>query len=293
MSWRERDYTWFSESSGAALRDWRSLLPPPGATGLLVAHLTGFIIALLLRHGVSENAAESIALTNELNAWTVFTHPIATTNGLMLSCILCGVWSLAGRIEDLLGMRRMLALYAGGNVLAGLAFVVIARFWPINASASLSEPVGAVAAWVVTIWTLLPFENVGLFGRFFSLRSVGLTCTAIVATLTVMQYGPGATAWLTAAFVGGAVAPVIDVAYTLVARRRQRAESAPSRPTRSERRSEPARRTNPAPEPESQLPEIDDLLAKISRAGIDSLTASERARLEAARKARLERDGAA
>lgn len=293
MSWRERDYTWFSEGGGAALRDWRNFLPAAGATGLLVAHLTGFIIALLLRHGVSDNAAESIALTNALNAWTVFTHPIATTNGLMLSCTFFAIWSLAGRIEDLLGMPRMLALYAGGNVLAGLAYVVIARFWPTNASAALSEPVGAIAAWIVTIWTLLSFENVAFFGRFFSLRSVALTFGAIVAALTVMQYGPGATAWLTAAFVGGAVAPVIDAAYALRARRQQRAAPAEMRANQAARRPESPRRIAPAPEPIGELPEIDDLLAKISRSGIDSLTDDERSRLEAARKARLERDGGA
>lgn len=287
MSWRERDYTWFSESSDAAIRDWRRLLPPVGATGLIVAHLTGFIVALLLRHGVSDNAAESLALTNALNPWTVVTHPIATTNGLMLSCTLLAIWSLAGRIEDLLGARRMLLLYFGGNIIAGLAYVVTARFWPMNASAALAEPVGAAAAWLVTAWTLLPYENVPIFGRTFTLRGASLTVGAVVAAFTVLQYGPGSTAWVGAACAGGAFAPVIDAAYAVLARRKSR--HAVASPVRQRRGPESLPRPT-TPDRVPELPEIDDLLAKISRSGLGSLTDEERARLESARRARLKGD---
>jgi hypothetical protein len=285
MSWRERDYTWFSESSGEAIRDWRSLLPPAGATGLLVAHLTGFILALLLRHGVSDNAAESIALTNALNFWTVLTHPIATTNGLMLSSAIFAIWSLAGRIETFFGMRRMLGLYFGGNILGGLAYVVVAFYRPMNASASLAEPVGGVMAWLVTAWVLLPFENVNIFGRTFTLRSAALTFAGVVAAFTVLQYGPGSTAWVAAACAGAAVAPALDAIQAALDRRTGR----------TARNSRPARRID-APRPGSDesppaIPEIDDLLAKISRSGLGSLSDEERSRLESARLARLKREG--
>jgi hypothetical protein len=102
---------------------------------------------------------------------------------------------------------------------------------------------------------------------------------AILAGLMFAMHGLGAVAWLAAAGAGIGADFVVhrnsslrDLAQRFRWPRRRRPRSASSVGRASARSAEP---------------DIDDILAKISQSGLDSLTEDERSRLEAARQAKL------
>jgi hypothetical protein len=97
----------------------------------------------------------------------------------------------------------------------------------------------------------------------------------VLLIFVLVSYRLGAVAWLAALVAGGAS---ILVPLPRLARPRLRLARRPRvRPSRVTER----------PLLEESEPDIDAILAKISRTGIDSLTAAERSQLEAARRARL------
>lgn len=293
MSWEERDYTWSGEGGGWRIEDWRRFFPPAGTLTLVIVHLVGWIFVTILLHAVSEDAAASVQLDSGLRPWAILTHPIATTSGLLSGLALFCLWPLAARIEEQMGRKKMLALYFSGNTFAALGYIAVAGFSPRHASAPLNLPVGAMAAWALAAWRGLPFESLAIFGRFIPLRNMSAWIAIAAAVICVAGYRDGAGAWLLAAVCGGAVAPVLEVIDQFRVRRQQRIDVvAPNRVRRAARNAETFLSSEPVSSSQSDPPErdIDDLLAKISRNGLASLTAEERARLEAARQSRLRRE---
>ncbi len=290
MSWEERDYTWSGES-GAWREQWARFLPPVGTLALVLAHLSAWIFVTILHYAVSEKAASSLQLDSELRPWAILTHPLATTSGLLSGLAIICLWPLAARIEEQMGRGRMLALYFSGNTLAALGFIAVAGFSPKHGVAPLNLPSGALAAWSLAAWRSLPLESIPILGRFVPLKNMIAWVAIGAAVVCVAGYREGATAWLFAALCGAAIAPVLEAITSIRSRRRQRvAVVAHPRVRRAAHFSDPV--VSPRSAAESILDplegELDELLAKISKSGLASLTPDERSRLEVARQNRLQ-----
>lgn len=290
MSWEERDYTWSGER-GAWRENWARLLPPAGTLVLVVAHLSGWILVTILNYAVTEGAARALQLDSELRPWAILTHPIATTSGLLSGLAILCLWPLAARIEEQMGRSRMLALYFSGNILAALGFIAVAGFSPKHGTAPLNLPSGALAAWSLAAWRSLPLESLPIFGRFIPLKHVIAWLAIGAAVICVAGFRDGALAWLFAAVCGAAIAPVIEAAAAVRWRRRM-AVITSGRSRRAADFSDSVESKRPASEPRVDRLEgdLDELLAKISKSGLASLTSDERSRLEVARLKRLRRE---
>lgn len=290
MSWEERDYTWSGEN-GAWRENLGRLLPPVGTLALVIAHLSGWILVTILYYAVSEDAAKALQLDSELRPWAILTHPIATTSGLLSGLAILCLWPLAARIEEQMGRGRMLALYFSGNMLAALGFIAVAGFSPRHGFAPLNLPSGALAALSLAAWRSLPLESLPVFGRFIPLKNMIAWVAIGAAVICVAGYRDGALAWLFAAVCGAAIAPVIEAAASIRSYRRQRvAVGARGRGRGASGFSDSVDSPRQEPQIDRLEGELDELLAKISKSGLASLTSDERSRLEVARQKRLRRE---
>lgn len=282
MGWNDRDYsqeTWTDRGGGPVSFRW-----PSRVAGVLVAlHVVAFVLLRALPGG--EEAVGKLVLQGPaVQPLAVLTHPLATTGVLTLLVTIVGVWWLGTRIEEESGRVRLLSLYVAGNVLAGLAFYAVASLRPALAGAELDYPGGAFVAWMVVFFRRHAGEMMPVFGRLRPARQVVMIAVAIVAGLMFLFGGPAVIARLVALAVGGLAEPLVRRVPLPIGRTgwQHRPRVRPSIPR------EPILPEPPPPEPESgDEPAIDDILAKISSSGLASLTDEERARLEAARRAKL------
>ena len=266
-------------------------MPPRGVLTLVVLHATAFIIVAMMHAGEGRTLALLLSFHGADSQWpAVLTHPYvfsALQLGVVVGVILTlyVTWVLGSAIECDSGSTRLITLYAGGNLAAGIAFYALAKASPGSAIHELNMPVGALAAWAMVGWLRFDDRMVLVFGRPMSFsRAIGWA-GAIVVGLAVFTGGPGSTAW-TAAVVAGVGTgwlaehlPNLRPRLTPAVRRRRRDDHTV---TRSVDRPRPTPKSTPSAD------DIDEILAKISRSGIDSLSADERERLEAARRARLQ-----
>ncbi len=275
MGWHERDYssdTWGEIGTRRGGLRW----PPRGAGILIIVHAAAFVLVQVL---FSEGAAGQVTMLTlsqeSAYALGILLHPLATREALTLIFSAVIIWLLGGHIERLRGRGRMLLLYVLGNVLAGLAYYAIARFAPAAAGIPLDSPAGASAAWCVLACTAMAGERLALLGRYWrawQLLGVGL---AVIVGLMFAFHRLGAIGWLAALTAGAGAHPV------LAGLGAWRSSAVRGRPV--------VRRSVPRRQPAAEDVDIDDILAKISREGIDALTQADRDRLDAARQARLRR----
>lgn len=262
-------------------RDWRAFLPTRGALGLIILHVLGFVLLIAVRPGVGPGRASQFQLEgNTSHPAAIVLHPIATHSPVVLALVLVAIWGLGGPIESRLGTGRLLSLYVCGNVLAGGVYFGFAQMSPDLAGSALAMPAGALAAWVLAAWRRLSDETLSVFGRVITVARAAAVGAAIVAGLVFFFGGPAATGWLIAAAAGSLAWPALNAAcgHAAVVPASQRAKlPSPASPqSRGERLS-----------PEIDDPAIVDILAKVSREGLDALTPAERDRLEAARRGKL------
>jgi membrane associated rhomboid family serine protease len=278
VAWQDRDYS--EESYGEAVSTSRGLRRPPSATLILmVLHGAAFVLLFMLQHAEGEGIAALLTLEGATtNPVGILLHPLATAEVLQAVFVVLALWSLGGRLEPRLGARRFIGLYVAGNVAAGLVYFGLARGLPGLATAPLNYPVGALAGFCVAAWRGLQHDQVQVFGRVTSTAKVYAICAGIVIALVVIGAREGAAVWLAAAATGGGSTLLIERWPTLGNRRRSSGHRVvrPSIP-------------RSIVQPPVEEPDIDDLLAKIGRSGLGSLTAAERNRLEAARQAKLRR----
>jgi membrane associated rhomboid family serine protease len=273
VGWQERHY---SENAYDTFRATRRGLrrPPNGTLALMVVHGLAYLLVLALGRGGGADIAGLTALPG--SAAGILLHPLSTERIFRVVFVVLALWSLGGRIETRLGARRLMLLYVAGNLLAGVVYWVLARNAPALATAPLDYAAGALAALCLTAWWHLRDDSVQVLRWVTSMARVYAICAAIVVGLAFLEASAGATAWLVAALAGGGSAWVIEHWPARVRRARpRRAVRGPAIPPLP---------TMPGPPDE---PDIDDILAKISREGIGSLTDAERERLENARRAKL------
>ncbi len=273
MGWHERDYssdTWAEVGTRRGGLRW----PPRGAGFLIIVHVAAFVRVQVLFSEGAAHLVTAMTLSHEsAHALGILLHPFATRAALTLIFSAVIIWLLGGHVERLRGRGRMLLLYVLGNVMAGLAFYPLARFAPAAAGIPLDSPAGASAAWCMLACTAMAGERLPLLGRYWRawhLLGIGL---AVIVGLMFAFHRLGAIGWLVALTSGACAHPVLAglAAWRSSAARRRPVvrPPVPRRPLAAEE------------------VDIDDILAKISRQGIDALTQAERERLEAARQARL------
>ncbi|MBI3468101.1 MAG: rhomboid family intramembrane serine protease [Planctomycetes bacterium] len=190
------------------------------------------------------------------------------------------VW-FGRELESMYGSREFLLFYLAGAVVAGLSHIGqcwVADFWPSAIGAS-----GAVAS-VVFLYTLYyPRQQIWLFWGLFPIELRWLALIFIGLNLTGLLQGEGGIAH--AAHLGGAaygvLYKVLDLRFSRLFGGRF---SWPSmRRLRRAMRQRPRVRVLVPPQEDVLLDErVDEVLAKISREGYDSLSEEERRILEEA-----------
>lgn len=278
MGWQDRHYSDGSYHDAPATRFRR---PPALTLALMILHGAALFVVLAMQEGQAAGRPRPAVLRDEPRPLAVLLHPYGTGSLLSTLFVVLALWSLGGRLEPRLGRPRLALLYVLGNLLAGMAYAGVALLRPGLAGAALDYPVGALAGLCAAAWRHLRHEPVSVLGRITTAAKVYLLCAALVAGLVLVRAGAGAAAWLAAATAGAGIGLLLESwpgwrwPRWRFARRRRR------RPVHSA-----ARAAAPAgPSPEDA--ELDELLAKIARGGLDSLTPQERERLEAVREAKL------
>lgn len=272
MSWRERDYSRVS-FPGERLRAAGIVLPPRGSLVLIGLHVVSF---LTLRMTQADEGRALALAGGEGTAWGVLLHPLATESVLTLLFVVFVIWALGGRLESRDGPGRMLVMYVGGNALAGAVFFFAARWQRELATLALDFPAGAFAAWCLTAWRSMRSDFISVFGRMTTVAKLVAIMAGVSIALRLLGNGLGAVVWLAAIVAGSTAASMTEGGWAL------RRRSPPSRPA-NRRPAQRSRQAEPAP-PE---PDIDEILARISREGMDALSQEDLDRLEAARRAKL------
>jgi len=278
MGWQDRDY-----SDGAygepVSTTWGIRRPPSATLALMILHAVAFLLMLALQHGDGQAIAALLPLSGSAaTPLGILLHPLGNTSFFTALFVVLAFWALGGRLELRLGVQRLIAVYVLGNLAAGAAYFGVARGLPALAAMPLDYPVGALAGLCAVAWQRLRDDAVQVLGRVTSAAKVYAVCGAIVVGLAILEAREGAAAWLAAAAAGAASA-------ALIARWPVRVQFRRRRRYHTVRPSIPSSVIQPPPDE----PNIDPILAKISREGIESLTEAERQRLEAARRAKLRR----
>jgi membrane associated rhomboid family serine protease len=278
VGWQDRDYS--DGSYGEPVSTTWGIRRPPGATlALMILHGVAFLLMLALQHGDGQAIAALLPLSGSAaTPLGILLHPLGNASFFTALFVVLAFWSLGGRLELRLGVQRLIAVYVLGNLAAGAAYFGVARGLPALAAMPLDYPVGALAGLCAVAWQRLRDDAVQVLGRVTSAAKVYAICGAIVVGLAILEAREGAAAWLAGALAGG-VSAWLFMYWPGPVRFRRRATRQVVRP------SIPRSVLQPPP----AEPDIDDLLAKISRQGIASLTDAERQRLETARRAKLRR----
>jgi hypothetical protein len=271
------DYTWTDGGSG-----WRSRLPSRGPLILIVLHLVGFFVVRAILSGEAGGVPVQFQLSSEtLHPAAILLHPFGNRSIWTLIFVVYVVWVLGGRIEARFGIATLLGTYVVGTLIAGVVFLGFAQLSSEHSAYALDIPAGAMAAWVLGAWRRLRDEMVSVFGKLMTTAKLTVIGAAIIAGLTFLRGGPGATGWLIAAAAGSLAWPVVNTLSEI---------GSPTARLHSSRRGRAAGTAPPQDAAEStDDAELDEILAKISREGLESLSPGERQRLEAARRARQRR----
>lgn len=217
--------------------------------------------------------------------WQLITYQFLHGNELHLILNMAALWFAGRELEQVLGTRRYLTLYFVGGVVGGLAQVILYPQYPLVGASA------AVCAVLLCLTTLFP--NVPITALIFfvlPLRTkarylgIGMVAIAVLTWISGLLPNVGHAAHL-GGFATGWV-------FALLCRRefRQYAGANPfspkppafwrrSAPTITEAQFEIVRDTREAGT-------VDEVLAKVLRDGIDSLTREERRILEGARRPR-------
>jgi membrane associated rhomboid family serine protease len=279
----DRDYSKTPTGHKAGRLAWRLRRPSGGALALLALHVLGFFMILIMRHGGGQRATVLFVLEGPAShPAAIVLHPFGSGSILTLVFVAYVIWTLGGRVESRFGTARLLLLYVLGTIIAGTVYFGFAQTAPDLARFGLATPAGALAAWALAAGQNLSDEMVSVFGRLITVARATAIGAAILGGLVFFVGGPAATGWLIAAAAGSLAWPVVNVLGGTVG-----AASEPRRLRRA-RSVQPGFSREDTPSAADE-PAVDDILAKISREGLDALTPAERERLEAARKAKPRR----
>jgi membrane associated rhomboid family serine protease len=271
MAWHDREYNQLGHH-GIGVGPVRR--PPPAALGLIILHVAAFAVVQMLGGQSRSVAAVFLSLVGPgSHVVAILLHPFGMTDSVgrdlfSLMFVVFVIWSLGGMVQRRIGTKLMLLMYVFGNLLAGIAYFLLAGASPRTGVAPLVTPAGAMAAWAFVAWLRFNDDRVSVLSWVVTTGKFVGGAAAVVIGLRFLQFGSGATAWI-AAVIAGATAPY--VADRLAGWRIPRVVFARSAATGRPRSS-------------IDEAEVDRILAKISREGIAALTEAEQATLEAARR---------
>jgi membrane associated rhomboid family serine protease len=208
---------------------------------------------------------------------------------LLLNCWAIFVFGLA--LEDLLGGKKFLALVFSSGIVGGVFQVLVALLWPQYFGGPVVGASACAFGLVAAFATLFPERELTLLLFFFipvHLRAKTLLYASAALALagfalpTLIMPGTAHVAHLGGMAMGWFfVRKILQGDWS-------RLEGF-LHPARISSASRPARETFAAADSDSTDSEVDSILDKISAHGIQSLTARERAVLEAARKKMAQR----
>jgi hypothetical protein len=258
-------------------------------TAIYALGMIGTTVAAALRYDISALLFVPDAFL-EGNLWQPFTCTLIQPTSFFSLFALLFLYTAGCEVEKYLGRRRFLVLFSALILLPAIWLPVWNLF---GQSVVYFGPHLVTAALFIAFATLYP--SVEWFGM-FQLKWVAVAAMAL-GTLMYLpghRWGELGLFWgmcaMAFAFVRalqrGAEGMLGDRIIEVFRRRRPV-------PSRAVRRNAVARRSAdaPPPKPADCMEEIDPLLDKIARHGIESLTADERSRLERARLALLEKSG--
>jgi membrane associated rhomboid family serine protease len=269
-------------------RHWRT--GRASATAILVAATAAaataqWLVAVLDRGALLPGnvleafLALSVSSVNEGHLWQFFTFIFLHASPVHLLGNLLLLYFAGRDVEPILGTRHLLGLYFGGNLLGGIAHVIVASQGWVPAEVPLVGISAGVMAVLVAFSTILPDLDVRV-SLFFvlpvSLRAkfVGITATLVAVVLWIAQVAPSTGP---AAMLAGGVLGWVYV--------KQLGFGCPLRVQRFFRdRKQRAERLDRMPPEQFINEEIDPILEKISREGMHSLTRTERRILEQGRE---------
>jgi membrane associated rhomboid family serine protease len=255
----------------------------PATRILIAANVAIFVLQLLAgRHWlpVLEMFALSPSGLREGALWQLVTYQFLHANELHILMNMLGLWFVGRELERVVGTRRFVALYLGGGVVAGLAQMLFA-----SGGGPLIGASGSVFAVLLAFTTLFPSLPVTAL-VFFVLpvrmraRTLGLVAVAASVIFWISGAEPGIGHL---AHLGGCLAGWI---FGRVYRTRF-GEGGASFGGGFWRT--PPWGRGPAPRDVSYLrplPSVDEVLAKVFREGINSLSREERRILEESRRPR-------
>ncbi len=288
MSWRERDYSQADplESKSYHPAGLRVMFCSTAALVLAGLHTAAFAAVHLVERSLGWQAKALLGLHAEAHPIAIITHPLATNDALVFLLAVLAVWMLASRAVLRRGTWSILAIYASGNCLAGCTFWLVGRIEPAWAAVGLDFPLGGLAALLLDLWprrSELPTSGVaGVVGT-KTLIACGLVLAGGVL-VWLREYG--ALAWCAAGLTGALTAPLSHILSDCLSRQRA---AAPEQSWRASGPVDVQRLSGPSIANAEVEPEIDDILAKISREGFSRLSEEERQRLELARQMKLRR----
>jgi membrane associated rhomboid family serine protease len=277
---------------------------------LLVAYTTVFLAGLVANHFSPNNPVFNTRLV-ESNAgvsvepgwlplsveglehgyiWQLVTYQFLHAGWLHLIFNGWAIFVFGRALEDLLGGKKFLALVFSSGIVGGVFQVLVALLWPQYFGGPVVGASACAFGLVAAFATLFPEQELTLLLYFIPVQLRAKTLLYVSAALAVAGFAlptlimPGTAH---AAHLGGMAMGWFFVRKILRGDwSRLEGFLRPASKTLPHR---PARETLAPTDSDSGDSEVDSILDKISAHGIQSLTARERAVLEAARKKMAQR----
>jgi membrane associated rhomboid family serine protease len=236
--------------------------PGIGGTSAIVPIIIANAVVFLLQKMANDELSSlfGISFATSWQAWRVVTHLFTHDYFWMLLLNMWIFWTLGRPLERRLGVRKLLIIYTIGGLTGMVCWMVVGHGGSMLVGAEGAVGGVVVAAAIAQTTTTVQLPSFALPMRSF----VAVVCVAEVV-MCVMTHGLSQLAQ----FLGGALGGFVGLRWfgTFPGQRRRTAR-------------------NVSGQIEADLTaddDIDPILDKIGRTGIDSLTAEERSTLEKAR----------
>lgn len=270
MSWYDRDY---ARQEGRMPRTIVPGLPLFGASvvsTLIVANVAIYVIAILLPIGRVGELVPQLVLRGEI--WRLITVQYLHANPMHLLFNMLALHLLGAQLEHIWGRRRFFAVYTLSGVAGSVAFVALAAVGRMSLAASAVGASGCVLGLLGAAAVLFPTQSIFVYGIFpIRIRTAALIFAGLYV-LNIVRSGAnygGDAAHLAGLLFGAWWAWSGERWWDGLAARRPRRVDTGGFQRRVQQRNDDARL-------------IDEILAKVHREGIQSLTRAERRALDEA-----------
>lgn len=290
MSWRDRPYSTDDDCCGGSqpeggLRSWVGGIPSPGrAVKLILLANVGLFVLCLITGGFSSPVYRWLAMNTRLvlegQVWRLFTFTYLHDQENLLHILfnMLGLYFLGQPLERSWGSKRFFAFYTLGGFVAVLLYLVMTTIGPLSPEGILVGASGGVLAILGACAVLFPQIRIIMVVFPVPIRAAALLLVAIYG-FNLLNQGDNA---------GGDACHLAGLGFGILwGYRGERWMQAWSGWRASARQGawEAKRRRQ-----ESLEREVDRILDKVHREGINRLTRSEKRKLEEATRLQQEED---